>query len=137
MHMPVLNYLAVLVGGVLIFALGGLWYSPVLFAKRWIALQGITEEEARAKGPSPLMFLSVFLCGLLTSFALSVVIHHFLPMNAGRGAAVAALCWLGFAGATSYGTALFSMKPRALWMIDSIYNLVCFVLVGVMLSVWQ
>ena len=45
MHYPAINYLAVLVAAIVIFVLGGLWYSPVLFAKRWIALQNRTEEE--------------------------------------------------------------------------------------------
>src|ERR1051325_1549607 len=47
------NYLAVLVCAVIIFLLGGLWYSPVLFAKRWVALQGKTMEEMQAAGASP------------------------------------------------------------------------------------
>ena len=38
------NYLAVLVSGVALFMLGGLWYSPVLFAKRWTALVGKSLE---------------------------------------------------------------------------------------------
>ena len=28
--------------------LGGLWYSPVLFAKRWMRESGVTEEKARS-----------------------------------------------------------------------------------------
>ena len=42
--MPV-NYLAVLVAAVVIFMLGGLWYSPVMFAKRWVALQGKSMKQ--------------------------------------------------------------------------------------------
>ena len=37
MTLPALNYLAVLVAGIVIFMIGGLWYSPVLFAKPWMA----------------------------------------------------------------------------------------------------
>ena len=37
MMSPAPNYLAVLVAGLVIFLLGGLWYSPALFAKKWIA----------------------------------------------------------------------------------------------------
>ena len=40
------NFLAVLVTGIVIFVLGGLWYSPVLFARRWVALMGKTEAVA-------------------------------------------------------------------------------------------
>ena len=42
------NYYAVLVCGILMFMLGGLWYSPALFAKRWMQLIGKTEEELPA-----------------------------------------------------------------------------------------
>ena len=34
------NILAVLVAGVLTLVLGGVWYSPILFAKQWMAAQG-------------------------------------------------------------------------------------------------
>jgi surface polysaccharide O-acyltransferase-like enzyme len=140
MHLPSVNYLAVLVSGIVIFVLGGLWYSPVLFAKPWIALQGKTEEQMRAGARSssmPLMYGMAFLCGLLIAWALAVVINHFTNPSAVRGAEIGAFCWLGFAGATSFASALFSMKPRALWLIDSGYNLVCFVIAGAILGTWR
>ena len=49
MEFPAINYLAVLVAAIVIFVLGGLWYSPLLFAKRWTALQNRTEEQIRAQ----------------------------------------------------------------------------------------
>jgi len=48
MTLPVVNNLAVLVSGLVIFMLGGLWYSPLLFAKRWVALIGKSEAELKA-----------------------------------------------------------------------------------------
>ena len=39
------NYLAVGLAAVLSFALGMLWYSPLLFAKAWMAGQGYTEAD--------------------------------------------------------------------------------------------
>lgn len=140
MQFPAVNYLAVLVGGVLIFLLGGLWYSPVLFAKKWMTLHGRTEAEMKAAAATasmPLMYLRAFLCGLISSWVLAVVLHHFTNLTPLRGALAGGLCWLGFAGATSYATALFSMKPKGLWLIDTGFNLVSFVLVGVLLAVWR
>jgi hypothetical protein len=138
--LPDVNYLAVLVCGVLIFMLGGLWYSPLLFAKRWMALMGLTEEDIKAassKSPTPLMYLSVFICGLVTAYVLAVVMNHFENVTVIRGAMIGAGCWLGFAATTSYGTSLFSMKPRELWLINSSYNLVSFVIAGVILALWK
>jgi hypothetical protein len=143
MEYPHINFLAVLVAGLVIFGLGGLWYSPVLFAKRWIALQGRTEEQMRAdaaRANMPVMYASVFICGLLTSFALELLIVHLDPhiaMTAFHGALLGFVCWLGFAATTSYGTALFSMRSRQLWLIDSMYNLVSFVLAGMILAAWR
>ena len=136
--MPTINVLPVLVTAVVLFMLGGLWYSPVLFAKKWMALQGKTMADVQASGGAhPIMYVQVFICGLLTSMVMAMVIAHMPEPNAAHGVIAGVLLWLGFAAATSYGTALFSMKPKALWAIDTGYNLVSFVLAGLILSVWR
>ena len=143
MHVPPVNWLAILVAGIIIFMLGGLWYSPVLFAKKWIALQNKTEEQMRAEAAGanmPLMYASAFITGLIIAGAMAMVFAHIandMPMNAAHGALLGAILWLGFAASTSYATALFSGKPRQLWFIDSAYNLVSFVLAGIILAVWR
>ena len=138
MSLPVVNNVAVLVTGAVIFMLGGLWYSPVLFAKRWVALIGKTEEELKANaGSMPMSYLVVLLCGLVTAYVMALVVGNFAPGSALDGAIVGAMCWLGFAGATSFGTALFSGKPKAHWLIDSGFNLVSFVVAGIILAVWR
>jgi hypothetical protein len=138
MTLPIVNNLAVLASGAVIFMLGGLWYSPLLFAKRWVALIGKTEEELKANaGSMPMSYLFVFLCGLVTAWVLAIVVGNFSPSSATDGALIGALCWLGFAGATSFGTAQFSGKPKALWLIDSGFNLVAFAIAGVILAMWR
>lgn len=147
---PPLNWLAVLVAGIIIFLLGGLWYSPVLFAKKWTALQGRTEEQMRAQAASanmPVMYLSAFICGLITAWVLALIMRHvtatmgITPGSSSvwmlHGALIGFMCWLGFAATTSYAMALFSGKPKQLWLIDSMYNLVSFVLAGIILAVWR
>ena len=138
--MPVhhhINHLAVLVSAVAIFILGGLWYSPVLFAKPWVRLMGKTDEELRAKAGGPASFLVAFLCGLLTAGAMAMIIAHFGVITVGPAVLVAFICWLGFAGATSYGSALFSGQPFALWLINSGYNLVAFIVAAIILTLWR
>ena len=150
MHFPPINYLAVLVAGIVIFVLGGLWYSPLLFVKPWLALQNRTEEQMRAQAASanmPLMYGSAFLTGLIIAWALALVLAHIGrdPMmteagggvSVGHGAIIGFVGWLGFAATTSYATAIFSGKPKKLWFIDSAYNLVSFVLAGIILAAWR
>ena len=143
MHVPPVNWLAILVAAIVIFALGGLWYSPILFSKRWLALQNKTEEQMRAEAAGanmPLMYASAFITGLIIAWAMALIFAHIandVALNAAHGALFGALLWLGFAATTSYATALFSGKPRQLWFIDSAYNLVSFVLAGIILAVWR
>ena len=148
MHFPAVNYLAVLVAAIIIFALGGLWYSPVLFVKKWLALQNRTVEQERAQAAAanmPLMYTSAFVTALITSWVMAHLLGHFaaavdpsvMQLNAAHGAMFGFVCWLGFAAPTSYATAIFSGKPKQLWLIDTSYNLVSFMLAGLILAVWR
>jgi hypothetical protein len=147
MQLPQVNYLAVLVAGIVIFLLGGLWYSPILFAKKWIALQGRTEEQMRAAAAGsnmPLMYLGAFICSLIIAWSLAVLANHFLPETlistgewALRGAKLGLFCWFGLVATTSFAMAIFSMKPKQLWLIDAAYNLVSFVIAGIIIMLWR
>lgn len=135
--MPHLNYLAVLVAGVVIFMLGGLWYSPVMFAKKWMALQGRSAGDMSGGGNMAAMYVQVFVCGLLTAWVMAILIEFLPVLDVMRAVKLAILCWLGFTAATSYGTSMFSMKPKALWAIDTSFNLVSFVIAAVILAAWR
>jgi hypothetical protein len=137
MAFPHVNYLAVLVSGIVIFILGGLWYS-VIFKNTWIRLMGIPEEKMKeGSGAMPVLFLLAFLCGLLIAYVEAIVINHFPPHTLARGVFVGTLMWVGFAAPTSFATAIFSMTKKPLWFINSAYNWVSFVAAGMILSVWR
>jgi hypothetical protein len=139
MWAPQVNWFAVLVSGIAIFLIGGMWYSPLLFAHRWVALMNKSEDEMKeaAAGAGAGPYILVFFCALLTALVLAILLNHFKPITPLRGALLGALCWLGFAASTSFGTATFSTTPRALWLINSSYNLVSFVVAGLILGIWR
>ena len=147
MLVPQVNYLAVIVAAIVIFLLGGLWYSPALFAKRWIALQGRTEEQMRAdaaRSNMPVMYTMAFITALIIAWAMAVLANALVPNHATaignwawRGVKLGFFCWFGFVLPTTFATSLFSMKPRQLWLIDVGYNLVSFVLAGAIILGWM
>jgi hypothetical protein len=143
MQLPAVNYLAVFAAAIVMFILGGLWYSPVLFARKWIALQGKTEEQERAQAAAanmPLMYVSAFVCSLITALVMAHILAHMayiMPTGAVHGAFFGFMAWLGFVAPTTYATAMFSGKPKQLWLIDSMYYLVSFVLAGLILAAWR
>jgi len=148
MHFPPVNYLAVLVAAILMFILGGLWYSPVLFMKKWLALQDRTEEQMKAQATAanmPLMYASAFVTALITAWVMAHLLGNFavavdpdvMRPSAAHGAAFGFVCWLGFVAPTTYTTAIFSGKPKQLWFIDTTYYLVSFVIAGAILGAWR
>jgi len=133
---PHVNYLAVLVSGIAIFLLGGLWYSA-LFKKPWVRLMGKSPEELQSAAPGPLPFILAFLCGFAIALAMAIVLNHFQPLTILRSINIAVVCWIGFAAATSFATAVFSGTPRALWLINSGYNLVSFIIAAIIETLWR
>ena len=146
MQLPAVNYLAVLVAAIVIFLLGGLWYSPALFAKRWIALHGRTEEQMRADAAQTnmvVMYVIAFIAAFVIALAIHVLCNVFVPRARTtmpgwiwQGMKVGLFAWVGFVLPTTFTTSLFSMKPRALWVIDAGYNLVSFIIAGAIIMAW-
>lgn len=139
MHVPQnVNYLGVLVAGIVVFLLGWLWYSA-LFKKQWVALQGKTEAEikAAAQGSMAGRYISQFVVSLIIAWALAVILNHFVELDWMRGALVGVLCWLGFVATTTYSNVIWSKKPKQLWAIDASYYLVSFAVAGAILAVWK
>src|SRR4030081_771111 len=140
MQVPAVNWLAVFVAAIVMFILGGLWYSPVLFVKKWVALQGKTEEQMRAEAASanmPLMYISAFVCSLIPAIVMAPILGHMsatIPPGALHGAFFGLMAWMGFVAPTTYATAMFSGKPKQLWLIDATYYLVSFTIAGLILA---
>jgi len=102
MHVPEnVNYLAVLVAGIVIFLLGWLWYS-VLCKNQWMALHGKTEAElkAPAQGSMAGMYISHLVASLIIAWVLAVILNHFVELDWMRGALVGVLFVAGATGAS-------------------------------------
>src|SRR5467141_2877330 len=65
--MPHVNYIAVLVAAIVVFVLGWLWYSPLLFYKPWMRARGLDPVAAMAgaKMPGGKLLVELVRCLLL------------------------------------------------------------------------
>ncbi|MEO8175776.1 MAG: DUF1761 domain-containing protein [Sphingomicrobium sp.] len=129
--MPDVNWIAILLCAVSSFVLGGIWYSPVLFAKPWQRAAGLSDEAAKS-GSMGLIFGLTFVLSLIAA----TVFAMFLGRDFGLGPAIGAgasagLCWV----AASYGiTYLFERRPLTLWLINGGYHTLQFMLFGAILG---
>jgi hypothetical protein len=129
-----LNLLAILAGTVAFFAVGGVWYSPVLFGKVWQATVGLSDAEVSGRNMGA-VFGSTFVVALVTN----VVLAFFLGNDAGVavGALAGLLAGIGLSAAPIVTTFIFENRPVKLMAIDGGYHVCALTLAGVIIGAWQ
>lgn len=135
-HLHFMNPWAILVGGIIFWVLGAVWYSPVLFAKPWMAIVGLQKTDGRRPGMILAMTAS-FLCDLVVAFVLAHLIMWADANTFGWGAFIGALAWIGFIGATNLPQGLYEGKPFKYFAINGGYWFFSLVIVGGMLAIWH
>ena len=134
----VVNYLAILVVSIVSFIIGMLWYSPLLFGNVWVKLMGFNEEDikkAKEKGMAKNMIV-VFISVLVMTYVLAYLIDLLAYSDAGSGAILGFIIWLGFLATSMLGSVLWEGKPAALYLINTSHYLVVLVVSGAILGVW-
>ena len=129
------NYIAVLVAGVLSMVVGFIWYSKPLFANAWQKEVGLSDSDI-GKGPGT-GYLWAFVAALLTAYVLAHFNAYAGATTAMQGAITGFWAWLGFV-ATSMGmNMIFEGKSSKLFMINAGMQLVNLMVMGALLAVWQ
>ena len=130
--MPDVNYLAVVLAALSAFVLGGLWYSPMLFAKPWMRLNGFNEEELKKGGNMAMIFGTAFLANLVCAFVFAMFMRHITEIDDGASFGFATgLCIVGASFGLNY---VFERRPFALWLINAGYFTIQFTIYGVILA---
>ena len=128
------NYLAIVVSAVAYWMLGAVWYG-VLFSQRWMALEGITMEQAKSVNPV-LPYVITLVLNLLISFVLAQLCLWRNANTAARGMAVGVLLWIGIVGPIVFTTYMYEMRSRELFAINEFYPLLGLCLMGGILGAW-
>jgi hypothetical protein len=132
------NYLHVLVAAVVVFVLGWLWYSPLLFFNPWMRARGLDPAAAMAgaKIPGGKLLVELVRCVVLAYVIARFVgllgIHRFL------GAVHFGLfLWIGFPVILLVGSMLWENVP---WKVAAIHAgdwLVKLLVIPIIVTVWR
>jgi Protein of unknown function (DUF1761) len=132
------NWLAIIVAAVAAFAIGALWYSPVLFGRQWMAAHGHTPERLAAMQSS---MGKTYAFSFITYLIMAMVIALLMGLTGAgtpiQGIVVALLAWLGFGFTIGLNTNLYSDKPAAAFMIDAGYQLIHVIVMGAIVGAWR
>ena len=129
-----LNWLAIIVSALSAFALGGLWYSPVLFVKIWMKETGITEESTKSSN-----MVKIFGLSFLLAMVASLLLGLFLGADAGGGVGALAGFLIGLGTIFTFLgiTYLFERRSLAHFLVNASYGVASLTLMGFIIGVWQ
>jgi hypothetical protein len=132
---------AVLVAALATMVIGFLWYSPLLFARPWMQLMGYDPDDKaklaemqKSAGPS---YAVSFVASLLSAFVLGKIIDLTTVSTIPYGMKVGFAVWLGFVATVQLTDKLFSRRPTKLFLINTGYQLACYLVMGAILARWE
>ena len=133
--MPHLNWLAVVVAAVSAFVLGGLWYSPFLFGRAWMAVNNLNEADLAKSNMGKIFGLS-FLFELIMAANLAAFLAE-PKTTAAWGATAGFLAGSGWVTVTIATIALFERRSWKYVLINGGYMTVSFVVMGLIIGAWR
>lgn len=134
-----LNWVAITLAAIAYFALGALWYSPLLFAKKWIAYLKIDVNHPDAKKGMGLMFGGSFALMFIQSLAIAILAERLGIRGAGlmSGLKLGALTGCCFCAATIGINYLYEKKSFGLFLINAGYAIAGNIISAIIICIWE
>ena len=133
-----LNWLAVIVAALVYFALGALWYSPMLFARPWQRSIGWDESRTPPQG-SAMTYIVPVLAYLVMAVAVGLLVEATGTDELAEGIILGLVLGIGLSLAHTFVDASFSPEKPAPWTwfaINGTYHALGLVIVSVILAIW-
>lgn len=136
-----INYWAILVCGILAMIIGYVWYGPI-FGKKWAEIVGadmsdMATREKMQKSAMPLYIVQF----IMTLFQVYVLAYYINNINQISGLHNALWVWAGFIIPIVAGSAMWNNdSSKVAWtrfFIQAGYQLVIFVIFGIILALWK
>ena len=134
MNPSLINWLAVVAAAASSFVLGGIWYSPAVFANAWMADSKLTQEELKQSSMA-----RTFGCTAVFSLIMAANLAAFLATpttTAAWGAEAGFLAGIWTFCAIAIHS-LFELRSWRHIFINGIYSLLSLTLMGLILGAWR
>ena len=127
-----LNWLAVIVGAVVYFAIGAVWFTPQVFGKPWMAAIGWDESRPRPE-MNPISYVGPALFYLVSAIATGLLAKATGTDTLTEGIVLGLVVGIGYALVVTATDAVFDPnkpKPWNWFAISGAYHVVSLAIVG-------
>ena len=132
------NWAYLIVAAVANMVIGMLWYSPLLFAKPWMAAMGLRKGDIGDSGVSPMpgyIASTIFAVGQAYLIA---ILFNSLPLDGAAGAlGIGAGLWFVTSGLANLRLKYFEDRPWSLYLIDEGNTLLVYLTMALLATIWS
>jgi hypothetical protein len=130
-----LNWLAVLVATIAWFAFSAIWYSVPPLSKAW---QRASKVDMTTEGPPlALLFIPTLIGYFVTTVVIGLIIEAIGTTEVGDAVALGVVLGIGFGAVGALVSQVYEQKGSTYWLINGINAIISYVIVAVILTVWQ
>ena len=129
------NVWAVILAGITYLIIGALWYSPLLFGKTWIRLNGFTDEDFKSNKPMWMITLLSFLSACVITTVVSMILGP--NPNAPFGAIIGFCISVFWVTTSKLTSVLFENQPVKLYLLHAGFDIVSFMVMGAIIGYWR
>ena len=134
-----LNWLAIVVGALVYFAIGAVWYSPALFGRSWQRSIGWDDSQAPPQ-QSAVTYVLPLLAFLVMAIAVGLLAAATGTDELGEGITLGLVLGVGLSLAHTFVDASFSPEKPQPWTwfaINGTYHALGLIIVSVIIAVWR
>jgi Protein of unknown function (DUF1761) len=132
-----INWVAVAAAGLVYYALGGLWFSPLLFIKQWDHAIGF--QRPPSWKPTVSYYLGPLLGCLVAAVATGLLVAWVAPKTAQMAALLGLTIGLGYAASVTTTNAISPSYPKPglyAWIVGS-YHTIGLLMCTLIIWVWH
>ena len=130
------NIIAILAAIVFNMLIGSLWYSPLLFGKKWMKLINFTEKDIE-NGMSPGIIITAIIIALVEGYFINVLQNAIGITSIMNSLLLGVIVWAGFVATTFLNTILYENKPISLYFLNIGHYLVSFIGMSIIINLFR
>lgn len=129
-----INWLAVIVVGIIYFLIVFFWYYPNIFGNMWLELVG---KDGVAKSKIIKESIVMVFTSIISVLIIEILIDLTMWNDIGSAVLIGLLVWIGFVAMVAINQNIFNDRGVKLFFIEYGSYLVAFLVSAIILAVWQ
>jgi hypothetical protein len=130
-----LNWLAVVVAAIAWFVFSAIWYSVPPLSNAWQKASGV---DASAEGsPLTLLFIPTFVGYFVTTVVIALLVRAIGATEVNDGIILGIVLGVGFGAVGALVNQIYERKGAAYWLINGVNAIIAYMIVAVILVVWE